>query len=253
MASVFGSMVDSLTLGNEDAKLVKTQTKSSTIKRKYLPISSDYEATKTVVIGAMLFPRDADLQVSYSLRNRWAPLTTHDATHTISSADLRDLLNSASRQELSEAASDGTKRGTVAGDLLCLIYEQSQCGKPWPSMRAALVQYREFAIDKKYGDGDSLKISDQQLRNYFEAAAPSAHLWAAHRLLKNIKDRGKSYKTAFTAEGMPLLLGVAKELQDFAATFIPKGTKPAKSIIDMQDMLHLPETIAPVKLPLRVL
>ena len=201
----------------------------------------------------MLFPRDADLRVSYRLRNRWAPLTVHDATHTISSADLRDLLNSASRQELSEAAIVGTKRGTVAGDLLSLIYEQSQCGKPWPSMRAALLRYRKFAIDKTYGDGDSLKVSDQQLRTYFEAAAPSTHLWAAHRLLKNIKDRGKAYETAFTAEGMPLLLGVAKELQDFATTFIPKGTKPAKSIIDMQEMLLIPETIAPVKLPFRVL
>ena len=92
-----------------------------------------------------------------------------------------------------------------------------------------------------------------QLRVYFEAAAPSAHLWAAHRLLKKIKDRGKSYKEAFTAEGMPLLLGVAKELQDFATTYIPKGTKPAKPVIGKQDMLLLPETIAPVKLPFRVL
>ena len=120
-------------------------------------------------------------------------------------------------------------------------------------MRKALIQYREFAVGKKYGDGEALKYSDAQLRAYFEAAAPSAHLWAAYRLLKIIKDRGKAYKTAFTAEGMPLLLGVAKELQDFATTFIPKGTKPAKPIINMQEMLLLPETIPPVKLPLRVL
>lgn len=122
-----------------------------------------------------------------------------------------------------------------------------------PSMRKALSQYRTFAIGRKYGDGEALKYSDQQLRVYFEAAAPSAHLWAAHRLLKNIKDRGKAYKEAFTAEGMPLLLGVAKDLQDFAITYIPKGTKPAKPIIGVQDMLLLPETIAPIKLPFRVL
>ena len=120
-------------------------------------------------------------------------------------------------------------------------------------MRKALCQYRKFALGKKYGDGEALKYSYMQLRVYFEAAAPSAHLWAAYRLLKIIKDRGKAYKTAFTAEGMPLLLGVAKELQDFAITYIPKGTKPAKPIIGVQDMLLLPETIAPLKLPFRVL
>ena len=253
MTSVFGSMVDSLTLVNGAVVRAKNQSKSANIKGKYLPITSDYEATKNIIIGAMLFPRDADLRISYRLRNRWAPLVTHDAVHTILSADLRDFLNSASRKELSEAAIVGTKRGTVAGDLLNLIYEESQCGKPWPSMRAALLRYRKFAINKSYGDGDSLKVSDQQLRTYFEAAAPSAHLWAALRLLKNIKDRGKSYKAAFTAEGMPLLLGVAKELQDFAIAHVSKGTKSAKPTISMQDMLLLPETIAPVKLPFKVL
>lgn len=218
-----------------------------------LQITNDFESTKYVVIGAMLYPKNANWRLSYCLRNRWTALAAQDTQHTLSSSDLSDLLNSASRQELSQAADAGIKQGTVAGDLLSLIYEQWRLDRDQPSLRKALIHYREFAIGKKYGDGEALKYSDGQLRAYFEAAAPSAHLWAAYRLLKIIKDRGKAYKTAFKAEGMPLLLGVAKELQDFATTFIPKGTKPAKSIIDMQDMLVLPETIAPVKLPLRVL
>ena len=218
-----------------------------------LQITNDFESTKYVVIGAMLYPKNADWRMSYCLRNRWTALAAQDTQHTLSSSDVSDLLNAASRQELREAADAGTKQGTVAGDLLSLIYEQWRLDYDQPSMRKALCQYRKFAIGNKYGDGEALKYSDMQLRVYFEAAAPSAHLWAAYRLLKIIKDRGKAHKTAFTAEGMPLLLGVAKELQDFATTFIPKGTKPAKSIIDMQDMLLLPETIAPVKLPLRVL
>lgn len=218
-----------------------------------LQITNDFETTKHAVIGAMLYPRNADWRMSYCLRNRWTALAAQDAQHTLSSSDLSNLLNAASRQELREAADAGTKRGTVAGDLLGLIYEQWIVDGDQPSLRKALSQYRKFAVGRRYGDGEALKYSDQQLRVYFEAAAPSAHLWAAHRLLKNIKDRGKSYKAAFTAEGMPLLLGVAKELQDFATTYIPKGTKPAKPIIGVKDMLHLPVTIAPVKLPLRVL
>lgn len=218
-----------------------------------LQITNDFETTKYTVIGAMLYPSNPDFRASYSLRNSLLELTKKNTNLTLSSIDVRDLLNTASRQELSEAAVAGTKQGTVAGDLLSLIYEHWRWDRDQPSLRKALSQYREFAVGKKYGDGEALKYSDMQLRVYFEAAAPSAHLWAAHRLLKNTKDRGKAYKTAFTAEGMPLLLGVAKELQDFATTYIPKGTKPAKPIIGRQDMLLLPETVAPIKLPFRVL
>ena len=218
-----------------------------------LQITNEFEARKRTVIGAMLYPANPDFRESYSLRNRWSELAEKNINLTLSSMEVRDLLNAASRQELNEAADAGTKQGTVAGDLLALIYEHWQLDRDQPSLRKALSQYREFAVGRKYGDGEALKYSDMQLRVYFEAAAPSAHLWAAHRLLKKIKDRGKSYKAAFTAEGMPLLLGVAKELQDFATTYIPKGTKSAKPIISRQDMLLLPETIAPVKLPFRVL
>jgi len=218
-----------------------------------LHITSDFEITKHTVVGAMLFPRNADFRASYFLRNCWSARADNDEHHKLSSSEVRDFLNMSSRQELSEASIIGTKQGTVAGDLLGQIYEQWRLGKAWPSMRGALSRYREFAVGKKYGNGEALKYSDMQLRAYFEAAAPSAHLWGAYRLLMIIKDRRKAHKTAFTAEGMPLLLGVAKELQDFATTYIPKGTKPAKPIISLQDMLRLPETITPIKLPFKVL
>lgn len=218
-----------------------------------LPITSDFESTKYIVIGAMLYPSNPDFRASYCLRNRWVELTEKNTNHTLSSIEVRDLLNAASRQELNQAADAGIKQGTVAGDLLALIYEHWSLDRDQPSLRKALSQYREHAVGKKYGDGEALKYSDMQLRAYFEAAAPAAHLWAAYRLLKKFKDRGKAYKTAFEVEGMPLLLGVAKELQDFATTYIPKGTKPAKPIIDAQDMLLLPETITPIVLTLRVL
>ncbi len=213
-----------------------------------LQITNDFESTKNVVIGAMLYPKNAEFRTSYSLRNHWTALAVKNTHHTLSSADISELLNIASRHELRESSEAGTKQGTVAGDLLGLIYQRWRLGKDLPSMRKALSHYREFAVGRKYRDGEALKYSDMQLRAYFDAAAPSAHLWAAHRLLKNIKDRGKSYKEAFTPEGMPLLLGVAKELQDFAITYVPKGTKPSKPIIGAHEMLLLPEVIAPIKL-----
>ena len=253
MDSVFDSIVYSLTDGSDGQKWAKRPSKSADCQPEYLSITDDFQANKAVVLAAMLYPSNAERRASYCLRNRWAALIAQDAQHTLSSLEVRELLNAASREELREAADVGTKQGTVAGDLLGLIYEQWRLDGDRPSMRKALTQYRNFAVGKKYGDGEALKYSDQQLRTYFEASAPSAHLWGAHRLLKNIKDRGKAYKAAFTAEGLPLLLGVAKELQDFATTYIPKGTKSAKPVIGVHDMLLLPETIAPVKPPFRVL
>ena len=219
----------------------------------YLEITGDFETTKAIVIGAMVYPRNTDFRASYCLRNRWYALSAQDGRHTLASSEVRDILSASSRHELREAAVAGTKKGTVAGDLLSLIYEQWRSGNPRPSLRDALKRYQQFAIGKKYGNGEALKYSDGQLRTYFEAAAPSAHLWAAHRLLKRYKDRGKSYKTAFTPEGMPYFLGLAKNLQDFAITFVPTGTKPAKPIIQEHVLLLLPETISPIQPEIKVL
>jgi len=218
-----------------------------------LQITSDFENTQAVVIGAMLYPQNAEFRAAYSLRNQWAASIAKGGEFALSAETVQAFLDLPSRNELALAAVAGVKHGTVAGDLLSLIYEQRRQDQSRPSMRAALKRYRAFAVGKKYGDGDALKYSDMQLRTYFSAAAPSAHLWAAHRLLKRYKDRGVGYKTAFMPEGMPLLLGLARELQDFAVSFIPKGTKPAKPIIDADNLLLLPEAIQPIKPELRPL
>ncbi len=218
-----------------------------------LQITSDFERTKAVVIGAMLYPKDANFRVAYFLHNQGAGRIAKGGDFKLSVETVQSFLNLPSRKELSIAAKSAVKQGTVAGDLLGLIYEQWRLGQPRPSMRAALKHYRVWAGGKKYGDGKALKYSDMQLRTYFSAAAPSAHLWAAHRLLKRYKDRGVGYKTAFMPEGMPFFLGLAKELQDFAVSFIPKGAKPPKPIIKADNLLLLPEAIQPIKLELRLL
>ena len=134
-----------------------------------------------------------------------------------------------------------------------MMYEQCRTQKPEPSMRAALRRYRAWSVGKKYGDGKALKYSDMQLRHYFAEAALAAHLWAAFRLLRTIKDRGKSYNAAFTPKGMPYFLGIARELQEFAATFVPKRTKPAKPVVNRQNMFLVPASIEPIAIDLRPL
>jgi hypothetical protein len=214
--------------------------------RQILAVSADFEETKLAVMSAMLFPRNANYRAAYVLRNRWASSVDDGVEFVLSKSELQALLDLPSRAELSAAADAGVKHGCVAGDLLALIYEQAKAGKPEPSMRAALRRYKEWAIGKKYGDGDALKYSDMQVRKFFEEALPAAHLWAAHRLMKRIDDNGATYKAAFSRSELPVLLGWAKALQDFATDFVPLRTKPPKPIIDLEEMLAIPEQVAAV-------
>jgi hypothetical protein len=85
-----------------------------------LQITNDFEVTNCAVIGAVLYPKNADFRSSYGLRNRWAALTAQDARHTLSSSEIRDLLNAASRQELREAAGSGTDLTHTQLPTVCL-------------------------------------------------------------------------------------------------------------------------------------
>lgn len=218
-----------------------------------LKIGSDFEIAKVEVIGAMLYPQDERFQTAYKLRNGWSRRIGSDRGATASAGEIQALLDLPSRRELSDAAEKGVKTGTVAGDLLALIYEQWRVGAPKPSLRDALKMYPKWSMGKRYGDGEPLKYSDMQLRRFFATSSPSAHLWAAHRLMKSINDDGESYRSAFDPKGLPFMLGVARSVQDFAESFIPKRTKPAKSIVNGGDLHRVPDHIQPIQLELRPL
>lgn len=212
-----------------------------------LVITGDFESTRTTVMAAMLYPRNEAYRAGYCLRDEWSRRLRDDAQYAVSASDIQAFLDLPSRQDLRAAAEAGTKRGSVAGDLLRLAYEDWRLKKPEPSIRSALRHYRGWSPGKKYGNGSALLYSDAQLRLYFAEAEPAAHLWAAFRLLKRTKDRDKSDRSAFTPHGMPTFLGVAKELQDFATTFVPKRAKPAKPLIDADALLQIPMHVHPIR------
>jgi len=210
-----------------------------------LSITTDFESTQAEVMSAMLFPRNDAYRVGYCIRNRWEGRLQLGDQITAGTSDVQTLLNLPSREEFSVAAESGTKRGNVAGDLLNLVYQDWRLNKPEPSLRAALRDYPKWSLGKTYGDGSALLYSNQQLRRYFADAEPAAHLWAAFRLLNCAKERD-----AFTPAVLPLLLGVARDIQDFATTFIPKRTKPAKPVIDADTLLLIPGHVQPIQLEL---
>lgn len=204
-----------------------------------LAITGDFERTRDVVIAAMCFPSNAVNRTAYCLRNDLARRCACEDDVKLPATELQRVLDLPSRVELRLASEAGVKHGTVAGDLLAVIYEQWRSGRPEPSMRSAIKFYRCWSVGKKYGDGEAMKYSDMQLRRYFANAAPAAHLWAAFRLTPHLRDN----KSSFARDGLPKLLAAAKRIQDFATTFVPKRAKPAKPIIDGSTMLKVPEHI----------
>ena len=213
-----------------------------------LQIGSDFEAAKVEVIGAMVYPRDERLRAAYTLRNAWSRRLGGDPGAIASTDEVQALLDLPSRRELRLEADKGVRTGTVAGDLLGLIYEQSRLGASEPSMRAAHRRYTVWALGKKYGDGEALKYSTGQLHRFFDEAAPSAHLWAAFRLLKHKTAGGERYRTAFEPQNLLYLLGVARSIQDFAETFIPKRSKSAKPIVSGAELHRVADHIERIEL-----
>ena len=216
-----------------------------------IEVSEDFESTRRAVIAAMLFPRNRAWRAVYRLRNEWeGRLATSAAPYTLTKAEVQAFLDAPDRAFLRGTAHLGVKQGSVAGDLLGLLYESHRRGVA-PSLRSALSKYRAWAPGKRYGDATPLKYSDSQLRQYFDAASPAAHLWAALRHMQHLGDSGESYGVAFEREGLPYTLGLAAEFQRFAINLMPRRAQ--KPVFDSAEMLLLPDSIAPVQPEIQLL
>lgn len=203
-----------------------------------LILHGSFDEVRTGVIAAMLFPRSEHLCSGYQLRMRLASPHLEGKTLPLSFCSIQDILNLPSREELAAHAVSGVRRGTVAGDLLALIYAQWREEKPEPSLRSALSAYRKWSLGKTYGDRVAMNYSDSQLRGYWKDALPCAHLWAAHRI-----NTSAGLPDPFSDTTLGPFLELAKELQEFGLSFIPKRTKPAKSVLNHLELFAIPKGV----------
>lgn len=204
----------------------------------------------------MLFPHSQQLRQSHFVREliKQEYVVDGDGEKVVSlpSWMLQTLLDSPSHSEMVQLAADATKEGTVAGDLLGLIYEMHISGVAEPSFGKAIKRYKEFAIGLKYGDGDALKYSEQTLRNYFNEYASVAHFWAAFRLNQGPYSFTKDARDVFHKEDSFLkFLGVSKSIGNFASSFIPKRTKPPRPVIDRDLIVGIPDSVHSLTLRLK--
>lgn len=200
----------------------------------------------------MYYPRDEVLREvhmeRFAVLNTLAKVSDEAELLQIRSDTMKRLLLGPSRSEIAQLQVEAVKQGTVAGDLLHLIYQMHQRGEDEPSLGKALREYQAFSLGPKYGDKSPLKRAEQTLRDCFEAFAPVAHLWAAFRLNGPYPYVDPPGELFGTAAGRDRFLGVAKALGEFATTFIPKRTRPAKPVIDPLVLVRIAESIPAMRL-----
>jgi hypothetical protein len=169
------------------------------------------------------------------------------------------LLSGPSHHEIMERVGEATKRGTVAGDLISLIYRMHFEGAKEPSLNKAIGDYRKLALGDKllyagvrgrYGDGSPLRYADQTLRDCLEQFKSVAHLWAAYRLNRDHPFTTDSRDFFRDTAALATCLGVAKGVGEFAATFMPKRTE--SPVIERALMVQIPTEIPALHLNRRV-
>jgi hypothetical protein len=207
------------------------------------------------VMAVMYFPNNDEVRRQFLVRQLVKQACEDggaDAEVSIKASMLRELIEGPGLGEMKSLVEEAVRRGSVAGDLLHLVYEMHARGLQEPSFGKAIEEYKRFALGGKYGDGVPLKISEHMLRTYFNEYASVAHLWAAYRLNHGPYAYAGHPQDVFGSQPMlRRFLGVAKAVGEFACTFAPKRTKPPKPVIDPAEILRLPDDIAPLNLIFR--
>jgi len=214
-----------------------------------IELIGDFEVDRDSVVAAMLFPHDLRLRLAYLLRKEMERGADADADKTLTPHQQRVVLDWPSRAELRDLADGGARRGHAVGDLVAIMYDRHRRGLP-DGLRSALGVYKHWALGKHYGEDKlkPLKRSESQLRSYFHAARPAAHLWGAFRLIASIEDR--PLRPAFeNPEDFGYFLGVSAEIQRFLSTHVPAQNYGGEPTIPLKEMLLLPEPIRPIAVP----
>jgi hypothetical protein len=182
------------------------------------------------VMAWMLFPTTPEYRATYVAR-----CDVKQKASIPNEAIFWQIFNGPSRLEIQRGATVATKRGSLAGDLLGLIYERHKLGLDEPSLNKAIASYMEFALTsgQRFGDRKPLLRSESQIRESFDSFRPVAHLWAAYRLMKD------DATTPLSATEIYPMLSLAQEIGSFATSFIPKRTRPPKPIIAPEGLLQI--------------
>lgn len=164
----------------------------------------------------------------------------------IDARSLRLLIEAPAYDALKDITAVNTKRATVAGDILAMLYLMDRFGVPEPSLNKAIFAAMEFAKTAKYGDGTRMNVSERMVLECWNEYKPVAHLWGAFRI-------NKAYPFApdiniFSQEHFAPFLQVAVGLYNFGTQFIPFRAKHKTPVLEAEKCWKLPDSIPPSNL-----
>jgi len=201
------------------------------------------------VWAVMRFPNDLSAAQSCFAAEKVKAVTdgaSDNEKRVLDAHTLRLLLNAPSYADLKQRSAESLKRAIVAGDLLIAIYLMERFNVPRPSMNKAIFVAMEYAKKAEYGDGTPLNKSEPMVLKCWNEFNGVAHLWAAFRIYDAYPYTPADSR--LSPEGFAAFLEVAQELFQFGVSYIPKGSKSQKPILDCQKCWCLPNTIQPKRL-----
>jgi hypothetical protein len=136
--------------------------------------------------------------------------------------------------------------GQVAGGVLLALYLMAM--SPWkesaPSLSRAIAATEKMALRSR---DPRLPRGHTKIEECFNAMRPVAHLWAADRLRVEcrLNDEDRDLLDG-SGEGLRMLLGLARTLQDFALEWKPARTRETPSPLLGSSPWLVPEGVAPL-------
>lgn len=146
---------------------------------------------------------------------------------TLPSAQIAALLDAPGWPAMVDEVVKRTKRATVAGHVLALMYVMDLCkdrlpnrGDPGASLDKAIGVMEAWAAQEaQFGDGSRFPLSDRTIRNYWEEFRGAAHFWAAKDLNLDPTFQFAPQREVLQASGLHQLLCCAGYLAEFGCSF----------------------------------
>lgn len=214
-----------------------------------IPLNGTIQDTD-IVRSIMLFPNDETLRSHYlnvlNLKDRISKVQDSELV-TVTAGDLKALLKGPSSAEVSNIAIEAVKGGTIAGDLLAIMYIMDSFKGTHqklndPSRNKAIHVMKKFGPGRRFGDSSPLPVSKGTIlknRKEFESVA---HLWAATRLNQDYPfcEPGA---WDYSQDACYKMLAAAASILNFSTTYIPKKMKSVISVVNPDKVWTIPEYI----------
>jgi len=204
------------------------------------------------ILSLMHFPNDEALRQQYLAvkATEWElgrALTTD--LFKIEVSRLQTLLESPGKAQLREITDSLSKRAFVAGDYLLNICGMHSFPEYFdePSERKAVFLAERFANETEYKDGSSLPADRSSILRIVKEFRDVAHLWAAWRFYEIIPGRNQE-DFLMGAQSIREFLGIARSLQEFGCSFVPKRSRSEMPILNNKTIWTVPDSIPHIEL-----